>query len=80
MRTLGRASPFVADAVLGENHEDLKAGLDTETEPLGTALLLHTPASGPTYFIRALLLCLNADCFVVVVVALLGKWQEDKEE
>lgn len=64
----------MADAVLGENHEDLKDGLDTETEPFGTALLLHAPASGPTYFIIALLLCLNGDCFVlVVVVALLGK-------
>lgn len=43
-----------------------------------SALLLHAPASGPTYFI---LLCLDGDCFVlVVIVALLGKWQEDKED
>lgn len=73
---MGRASPFVADAVLGENHEDLEAGLDTETEPLSTALLLHAPASRPTYVIIAFLLCLNGDGFVLlVVVALLGKWQ-----
>lgn len=78
---MGRASPSVADAVLGENHEDLEAGLDTETEPLSTALLLHSPASGTTYFIIAFLLSLNGDCFVLlVVVALLGKWQQDKEE
>lgn len=76
---MGRASPFLADAVLGDNHEDLEAGLATD-RAFQHQLAPHTPALGPAHFTVALLLYLTGGCFVLLVVALLGKWWWDKEE